>query len=115
MANNKIKGGALSERDKLVLKEFLSCQVPRAYYDFAALGNSKIDFHYNYEEIYDYADALLRGEEIDLRHNFVGLPAVAVNEAFRKTLEVLGRRNPVLESFCDRFSAAILVIERIIR
>lgn len=102
----------LSEGDRACLKAFLSCRVPRAYYDLDARGNDRFDFNYNYEEVYDYADALLRGEGVSLRCNFTGVPAVAVNEEFRKVLEVIGRRDATLETFCDKLSAAIAVIGR---
>lgn len=114
MAYNKNRGG-ISERDKAVLRDFLACSVPKQYFDLDVRGNTKIDFHYNYEEIYDYSDALLRGEEVDLGCNFVGLRSVAVNEDFRKILEVLGRRNPVLDDFCTKLSQAIAVIARVAR
>lgn len=112
MANNKNRS-VISEHDKLILREFLSCNVPKQYFDLDIRGNTKIDFHYNYEEVYDYSDALLRGEEIDLRNNFVGLQSVAINEEFKKILEVLGRRNPVLDEFCEKLTKAIAVIARV--
>ncbi len=108
----KGRGFQLTERDKAVLKAFRACRVPNQYFSLDGRGNTKYDFNFNYEEVYDYADALLRGEEISLEHNFVGLRAGAINEDFRKVLEVLGRRDPVLEDFCDKLSQAISVIER---
>ena len=109
------KGIALSERDKQTLRDFLSCRVPAKYYGLDARGNTKFDFNYNYEEIYDYADALLHGQEVSLRRNFVGLPAVAINEEFRKILDVIGRRDITLSDFCDKLAAATLVIGRLAR
>lgn len=111
MKNGKSRP-ALSERERAELSAFLACKVPGRYFDLDGMGNAKIDFHFNYEEVYDYADALLRGEEIDLSCNFVGLRAAAVNEDFRKILEVLGRRDPSIGAFCDSFSRAIGVILR---
>lgn len=104
----------LSERDKTALKAFRDCRVPRQYYALDA-RDDRFDFNFNYQEIYDYADALLRGQEISLRQNFVGLPASAVNEDFRKLLDVVGRRDPTLEDFCEKFSSAIAVIARAAR
>lgn len=106
------KQSGITEKDKAVLRAFLDCSVPRQYYSLSERGNLKIDFDYYYEEIYDFADALARGEEIDLNCNFVGVPASAVTEEFRKILDVIARRDPVLEVFCDRFSQAITVIAR---
>lgn len=111
MENRKRQKSGVSENGKKILREFLACPVPHKYYGLNVYGE-KFDFNYNYEETYDYADALLRGEEIDLRHNFVGLPSAAVNDAFQKILPVLGRRDPSLEDFCDKFARALEVIER---
>lgn len=101
----------LSDRDRQTLENFMHCPVPKKYFELNALGD-RYDFNYNYEEIYDYADVLLHGQEIDLRHNFVGMPAVAVNEDFRKLLDVLARRNPTVENFCEKCSEAIEVLLR---
>lgn len=101
----------VSERDKAVLKEFLAYPVPKQYFSLNERGQSKIDFEYYYEEIFDFADALVRGEEIDLNVNFVGVEASAVNEEFRKILDVLARRDPELEQFCDCFSKAVAIVE----
>ncbi len=111
MANRK--GVVLSERDRRVLVDFLSCSVPGKYYQLDARGNTKFDFNYNYQEVYDYADALLHGQEISLRRNFLEQRAVAVNEEFRKILDVIGRRDITLADFCDKLAAATLVIERL--
>ena len=113
MANKK--SFELSEKSKAVLRDFLNCQVPRAYYDLDARGNTRYDFNYCYEEVYDYADALLRGQEISLNRNFVGAASVSVNDDFKGVLEVLGRRNLTLEDFCVKFADAIQVIMRAAR
>lgn len=111
-----MKGGknhaALSEKDRADLSAFLSQSVPKPYFELDGLGKGKIDFHYNYEEIYDYADALLRGEEIDLSLNFLGVKSSAANEEFRNLLEVVARRNPAMEQFCDLFRQAISIVLR---
>lgn len=107
------KGIVLSERDAKILQDFLSCRVPGKYYELDARGNTKFDFNYNYEEVYDYADALLHGHEVSLRRNFLEQRSVAVNEEFRKILDVIGRRDMTLADFCDKLTAAILVIERL--
>ncbi len=107
------KGIALSERDKRALRDFLSCRVPAKYYELDGRGNTQFDFNYNYEEIYDYADALLHGQEISLRRNFVGLRSAAVNEDFRKVLEVIGRRDAAMTDFCDKLSEAVAVVSRL--
>ena len=113
MANKR--GVFLPEKERKILQDFLACRVPAKYYELDGRGNTKFDFNYNYEEIYDYADALLHGQEVSLRHNFVGLRSVAVNEEFRKVLDVIGRRDISLSDLCDKFSAAILVIGRFAR
>ncbi len=107
------KGTFIGEREKTVLKTFLACPVPAKYYELDKRGNTKFDFNYNYEETYDFADALLHGQEVSLRRNFVGLRAAAINEEFRKILDVIGRRDQTLSDFCDKFSAAIAVIMRL--
>lgn len=104
------KKATLSQRDRETLKAFLSCPVPKKFFALDGRGNTRYDFNYGYEEAYDYSDALLRGEEISLSHNFVGTRAVSVNEDFCKVLEVLGRRDPDLEEFCGKLSDAISVI-----
>ncbi len=101
---------SLNEKERADLSAFLAMKPPKGYFDLDGLGNGKIDFHYNYEEIYDYADALLRGEEIDLGCNFLGLRAVAVNEEFCKILEVVARRNEQLGTFCDLFIRTIKIV-----
>lgn len=108
-------GIALSERDRKVLQDFLSCRVPGKYYELDARGNTKFDFNYNYQEVYDYADALLHGQEISLRRNFLGLRAVAINEEFRKILDVIARRDIALTDLCEKLSEAISVIARLAR
>ncbi len=111
MANKK--GIVLSDRDKNTLRDFLACRVPGKYYELDKRGNTKFDFNYNYEEVYDYADALLHGQEISLSRNFLEQRSVAVNEEFRKILDVIGRRDMTLADFCDKLAAAINVIERL--
>lgn len=106
------KSVSLDERDKKVLQDFLSCRVPAKYYELDARGNTKFDFNYNYQEAYDYADALLHGQEISLFRNFLDQRSAAVNEEFRKVLEVIGRRDASLADFCDKLSAAVAVIAR---
>lgn len=104
----------LSERDKQCLTEFRACRVPRKYFELDSNGG-RFDFNFNYEEIFEYADMLLHGEEIDARRNHLGLPARALDEEFGKVLEVVGRRDPTLEEFCDKFMAAIAVVRRAAR
>ena len=106
------KSPVLFGRDKDVLREFLSCRVPAKYYQLDARGNTQIDFNYNYQEVYDYADALLHGQEISLRRNFLEQRAAAVNTEFLKILDVIGRRDVTLSEFCDKLAAAIKVIDR---
>lgn len=109
------KAQTLSERDRTVLKTFLDCRVPAKFFDLDARGNSGFDFNYSYQELYDYADALLRGQEISLRQNFVGLAAVSVNAQFRKILDVVARRDATLADFCEKFSLANETVERLAR
>lgn len=97
-------------RDREILEKFLKTSVPRKFYTLKTSG--RYDFSYSYEEVYDYSDALLRGEEIDLSCNFAGVPASAVNEEFQKILDVLARRSPDLDEFCSIFSKAIGVVLR---
>ena len=107
------KGVILSERDKTVLRDFLAARVPAKYYQLDARGNTKFDFNYNYQEVYDYADALLHGQGISLNRNFLEQRSVAVNEEFRKILDVIGRRVLTLSDFCDKLAAATITIERL--
>lgn len=107
------KGSILSGRDREILQGFLSCRVPGKYYELDARGNMKYDFNYNYQEVYDYADALLHGQEISLRRNFVEQRSAAVNEDFRKVLDVIARRDPTLSELCEKLSAAVSVIARL--
>ena len=81
---------SLSERDKTALRDFLACPVPAKYYRLDAAGNTKFDFNYSYQEVYDYADALLHGQEVSLNRNF------------------LDQRD-----CCDKFAAATITIERL--
>ncbi len=104
---------SLSERDKTALRDFLACPVPAKYYRLDAAGNTKFDFNYSYQEVYDYADALLHGQEVSLNRNFLDQRSVAVNEEFRKILDVIGRRDITLSDFCDKFAAATITIERL--
>lgn len=109
------KKTVLSEQDRTVLKEFLACPVPKKFFALDGRGNTQYDFNYGYQEVYDYSDALLRGEEVDLDRNFLGMRAVSVNSEFCKVLEVVGRRDADLEIFCEKLSDAIGVILRMAR
>lgn len=102
----------LSGQDREILKDFLACPVPKKFFALDGRGDSKHDFNYSYQEVYDYSDALLRGEDVDLGCNFLGMRAVSVNKEFCKVLEVIGRRDADLEEFCDKLSNAIAVILR---
>lgn len=113
--NGRKKGYVLSEGDRKTLEAFLSCSVPRRYYELDARGNERFDFSYNYEEVYDYADALLHGQEIKLWRNFNGTRSLAVNEEFRNILPVLARRDGTLTDFCEKFERALDVILRAAR
>lgn len=108
MANRTIY---VSPTDRATLKAFLASAVPKKFF---ALDErvSHYDFNYSYQEVYDYADTLLRSEEPDLHHNFLGMDAISINKEFRKVLDVLSRRDPELREFCDKLSKAIVVIER---
>lgn len=105
----------LSEADRETLQAFLDCRVPARYFQLDQRGNERFDFSYNYEEIYDYADALLHGQEISLARNFNGTRSLATSEEFRKILPVLARRDMTLEAFLDKFEQAIAVIVRLSR
>lgn len=106
------KKQTLKEEDRAALEGFLACPVPKKFFALDNRGNSRYDFNYGYQEIYDYADALLRGEEVSLRSNFLGMRAVSVSEEFRKVLEVVARRDPDLDAFCVKLSDAVAVVLR---
>ena len=112
MQNKKTTKPELTKAEKDALRAFLDCPIPRKYHELDARGHERFDFMYNYEEVFDYADSLLRGETVDLGCNFIEMKSAAVNDEFRNILPVLARRDPAMEDFCDKFGRAISIVVR---
>ena len=98
--------------DKKILKEFLNCRIPKGYNALDCKKDSGYpDLMYNYEEVFDYSDALLKGKKICLKSNFIDVESVAVNDDFKAFLIKLGNDDKTMEEFCNKFIKAITVIQ----
>lgn len=90
----------ITKSDKLRLQEFLKAKIPIEYKLLDEKRTEMPDLMYCHEELFDYADRLLRGIPIEANSNFVGFESDALSDKFYDLLCDIQNTNGDMKDFC---------------